>query len=146
MVVTNPGFIYYSGERYQRAIPADDHQWLYRIGSLHNAGLDLAFGSDSPVEMPNPLVELYSAVTRRTQAGNMLGSPIEGVGVEEAIRIAIQGGARAAGASHFMGSIRPGMLADMVVLNQDPFDTNIGQWNENKVLATVINGQVVWEG
>lgn len=146
MVVTNPGFIYYSGERYQRAIPADDHQWLYRIGSLHNAGLDLAFGSDSPVEMPNPLVELYSAVTRRTQAGNMLGSPNEGVGVEEAIRIAIQGGARAAGASRFMGRIRPGMLADMVVLNQDPFDTNIGQWNENKVLATVINGQVVWEG
>ena len=75
----------------------------------------------------------------------MLGSPNEGVGVEEAIRIAIQGGARAAGASHLMGRLRPGMLADMVILNRDPFETNIGQWNENKVLATVINGQVVWE-
>jgi predicted amidohydrolase YtcJ len=145
MVVTNPGFIYHSGDRYRREIAIDHHPWLYRIGSLQNAGVSLAFGSDSPVEMPNPLAELYSAVTRQTQYGNMVGLPIEGIGVEDAIRIAIQGGARSAGASSFMGALRPGMAADMVILNQDPFGTDIAKWNENKVLATVVGGEVVWE-
>ena len=84
MVVTNPGFIHFNGERYLRTVPAEEQPWLYRIGALHRAGVPLAFGSDAPVEMPEPLAELAAAVTRSSSEGGLLGSASEAVAAHEA--------------------------------------------------------------
>ena len=145
MVVTNPGFIHFGGERYRRTVPPEEQPWLYRIGALHRAGVPLAFGSDAPVEMPEPLAELAAAVTRRSSEGSLVGSPNEAVAAEEAFRIAIRGGARAGGAGTWLGALRPGMAADLVLLDGDPFRRDPAEWPNLLVLATIIGGRVAWE-
>ena len=145
MVVTNPGFIHFGGERYLRTVPAEEQPWLYRIGSLHRAGVPLAFGSDAPVEMPEPLAELAAAVTRSSIEGGLLGSASEAVAAHEVVRIAIRGGAHAAGAGAWLGALRPGTAADLVLLDGDPFRRSPAEWPHIRVLATIAAGQVVWE-
>ena len=145
MVVTNPGFIHFGGERYRRTVPPEEQPWLYRIGALHRAGVPLAFGSDAPVEMPEPLAELAAAVTRRSSEGGLLGSATEAVAAEEAFRIAIRGGAHAAGAGTWLGALRPGMAADLVLLDGDPFRRDPAEWPNLRVLATIVAGRVAWE-
>ena len=145
MVVTNPGFIHFGGERYRRTVPPAQQPWLYRIGALHRAGVPLAFGSDAPVEMPEPLAELAAAVTRRSGEGGLLGSTSEAVSADDAFRIAIRGGAHAAGASAWLGALRPGMAADLVLLDGDPFRRPPAEWPHLRVLATIIAGRVAWE-
>ena len=154
MVVTNPGFIHFGGERYLRTVPPEEQPWLYRIGALHRAGVPLAFGSDAPVEMPEPLAELAAAVTRRSTEGSLVGDAAEAVTTDEAFRIAVRGGAHAAGASEWLGALRPGMAADLVLLDGDPFlrppdgDPFLrppDEWPHLRVLATIIAGRVVWE-
>ena len=145
MVVTNPGFIHSGGERYRRTVPAEEQPWLYRVGALHRAGVPLAFGSDAPVEMPEPLAELAAAVTRRSSEGGLLGSASEAVAVEDAFRIAIGGGAHAAGAGAWLGALRPGMAAALVLLDGDPFRREPAEWPRLRVLATIVGGRVAWE-
>ena len=145
MVVTNPGFVHFGGERYRRTVSAEEQPWLYRIGALHRAGVALAFGSDAPVEMPEPLAEIAAAVTRRSNEGGLVGPPTEAVSTEDAFRIAIRGGAHAAGAGSWLGALRPGMAADLVLLDGDPFRRPPAEWPHLRVLATVVAGRVVWE-
>ena len=145
MVVSNPGFIHFGGERYLRTVPVEEQPWLYRIGALHRAGVPLAFGSDAPVEMPEPLAELAAAVTRSSSEGSLVGSATEAVAADDAFRIAIRGGAHAAGASAWLGALRPGMAADLVLLDGDPFRRDPAEWPHLRVLATITAGRVAWE-
>ena len=145
MVVTNPGFIHFGGERYLRTVPAEEQPWLYRIGALHRSGVPLAFGSDAPVEMPEPLAELAAAVTRSSIEGGLLGSASEAVSAHEVVRIAIRGGAHAAGAGAWLGALRPGTAADLVLLDGDPFRREPAEWPRLRVLATIVGGRVAWE-
>ena len=141
----NPGFIHFGGERYLRTVPPEQQPWLYRIGALHRAGVPLAFGSDAPVETPEPLAELAAAVTRSSSEGGLLGSASEAVAADDAFRIAIRGGAHAAGAGAWSGALRPGMAADLVLLDSDPFRRNPAEWPHLRVLATIAAGRVAWE-
>ena len=145
MVVTNPGFLHFGGERYRRTVPPEAQPWLYRIGALHRAGVPLAFGSDAPVEMPEPLAELAAAVTRRSREGSLVGDAAEAVTTDEALRIAVRGGAHAAGAGAWLGALRPGMAADLVLLDGDPFRRDPAEWPRLRVLAAIVAGRMVWE-
>nr|MBC8429459.1 amidohydrolase [Dehalococcoidia bacterium] len=84
VVVTQPPFIYYSGERYLATLPASQLGWLYRIKSFLDGGLIVAGSSDSPVVSDNPLVGIYAAVTRRAESGQHL-LPQERISAEEAL-------------------------------------------------------------
>ncbi|MBA7588591.1 hypothetical protein ES708_30654 [subsurface metagenome] len=72
MVVTQPPFIYYSGERYLATVPPERRRWLYRIKSFLDSGLVVAGSSDAPVVPDNPLLGIYAAVTRRAESGQEL--------------------------------------------------------------------------
>jgi len=72
MVVTQPPFLYYSGERYLATLPPTRLRWLYRIKSFLDCGLVVAGSSDSPVVPDNPLVGICAAVTRRAESGQEL--------------------------------------------------------------------------
>ncbi|MBI2935948.1 MAG: amidohydrolase, partial [Chloroflexi bacterium] len=119
VVVTNPGFLYHSGERYLSQVDRQTQPWLYRIGSLHRAGVTVAFGSDAPVEMPEPLQEIEAAVARRTASGRFL-APLEAVSIEEALRMHTLNASYAARQESSPGVIRQGMAADLVLLSHDP--------------------------
>ena len=148
MVVTQPGFVYWNGDNYLERVSAPMLPNLYPIGTLATSGIPLAFGSDAPVIDPNPWPAIYNAVTRRTSGGGVLppdGSQCQTITIAEAIRMYTSSGANSEGTGHRKGTIQPGMLADMVLLDTDPI-TEPEQLKEIRAVLTVVGGEVVWEG
>jgi hypothetical protein len=144
MVVTQPPFLYYSGERYLATIPPTQLKWLYRIKSFLDRGLIVAGGSDSPVVPDNPLVGIYAAVTRRAESGQYL-SPEERISAKQALAMYTINAAYASFEENIKGSITPGKLADMVVLSDDLLKSPPEQLKDIRVEMTIIDGRVVWE-
>ena len=151
MVVTQPGFVYWEGDRYLERVEPSLLPHLYPIGSLARAGVPIAFGSDAPVIEPNPWPAIYGAVTRTTRRGHSLppeesGEPGQGIPVEAALRMYTLGGALAEGSDDRKGSIAPGKLADLVLLDRDPWKTTPSGLIDIHAVLTIIGGQVVWDG
>ena len=64
----------------------------------------------------------------------------------DALRAYTRGGAIAEGTEARKGAIRPGMLADLVLVDSDPAGTDTERVRDTKVRLTVVGGQVVWDG
>lgn len=143
VVVTQPPFFYYSGERYLALIPPDRLPWLYRVRSLLDSGLVVAASSDSPVVPNNPLAGIYGAVTRQAASGQEL-NPGECVSASQALAMYTINAAYASFEEDVKGSITPGKLADLVMLSADPTTVPPEQIKDIKVEMTIIGGQVVW--
>lgn len=118
----------------------------YAWKSLLNAGTRLAFGSDAPVESPNPLLGIHAAVTRQRPNGEPEGGwyPQECISVAEAVQGYTMGAAYSSGEEQEKGSIRAGKLADLVVLSHDIFEVPPEEILDTRVVATVFDGQVVF--
>jgi len=144
MVVTQPSFIYYNGERYLATVSQDDQKWLYPIGSLLRSGIEVAGSSDSPIVPPNPLVGIYAAVTRKAETGQVM-LPQEGISSLDALKMYTLGAAYSSFEEKSKGSIAPGKLADLVILSDDPTGVSPEEIKEIQVLKTIIDGRVVWE-
>jgi predicted amidohydrolase YtcJ len=144
MIVTQPPFIYYNGERYLATVPPNDLNWLYPIGSLLNSGLRVAASSDAPVAGLNPLVGIYAAVTRAAETGQTL-LPQEGISRLEALKMYTLGAAYASFEEGVKGCIAPGKLADLVVLSDDPTKVPSEAIKEIEVVITIVDGKVVWQ-
>ena len=144
MVVTQPAFIYFNGERYVSEVDPQKFPWLYRIGALFNNGVKLAASSDAPVIPLNPLFGIYAAVTRRAESGHVL-SPEEAITPEDALRMYTMGGAYASFQENVKGSIAVGKLADLAVLSADPTKTSHEKLKDISVEKTIIGGKVVWD-
>jgi len=149
LVVTQPGFIFWNGDNYLERVNAYMLPDLYPVGALAKSGIPVAFGSDAPVIDANPWPAIYSAVTRRTSNGTFLppnGFRGQTITVAEALRMYTSSGANSEGSGQRKGTIQPGMLADMVLLDTDPFSAEPEQLKEIRAVLTVVGGQVVWEG
>jgi len=144
VVVTQPPFIYYNGERYLATVAASQQPWLYRIKSPLERGLIVAGSSDSPVVPNNPLVGIYAAVTRKADSGQEL-LPEEGVSARQALAMYTSNAAYASFEEDIKGSIAPGKLADIVVLSDDPTRVSPEQIKDIRVEMTILAGKVVWE-
>jgi predicted amidohydrolase YtcJ len=144
VIVTQPPFIYYSGERYLATVPARQLPWLYRIRSPLESGLMVAGSSDAPVVPGNPLVGVYAAVTRKAASGQLL-LPEERVSPHQALALYTVNAAYASFEEGIKGSILPGRLADMVVLSDDPTKVPPEAIKGIRVEMTIIGGEVVWE-
>ncbi len=120
----------------------------YAYRSLAAAGARLAFGSDAPVEAPNPIEGIFAAVTRK-RADEVL---LPGWHTEECLTVGqavcgyTLGAAYASGEEAVKGSISPGKLADFVVLSQNIFAVGSDDILQTKVLATIVGGDVVFDG
>ena len=144
MVVAQPPFIYYSGERYLATVPPDDLRWLYAIGSLRASGIRVAASSDAPVVPFNPLVGICAAVTRKAASGQTL-LPHESIPPLEALRSYTVDAAYAGFEEGAKGSISQGKLADLVVLSEDPTAVGPERIKDIEVLTTILDGRVVWQ-
>ncbi len=112
-----------------------------------DAGTHLAFGSDAPVESPNPFLGIHAAVTRRRADGspNLNGwHPEQRLTMQEAIEGFTTGAAYAAYAENRMGKLAEGCLADLIVLEKDPFTCDPGEVKDLQLSATMIGGDWVW--
>ncbi len=144
VIVTQPPFLYYSGERYLAKIPASQLQWLHRLKSFLKSGLIVAGSSDSPVVPDNPLVGIYAAVTRRAESGQHL-PPEECISPSQALAMYTINAAYVSFEEEIKGSIAPGKLADMVVLSHNPLKSPPEQIKDIRVEMTIIDGKLAWE-
>jgi predicted amidohydrolase YtcJ len=145
VIVTQPPFIYYSGERYLAAVEPDTIPWLYRIRAPIESGVVVAGSSDIPVVPLNPLVGIYAAVTRKTESGQDFQHG-ETISPQKALAMYTVNAAYASFEEEIKGSITPGKLADMVVLSDDPTRVPPERIKDIRVEMTIIGGEVVWEG
>ncbi len=138
---------------------ADDGRWCdkrigperskgtYAFRSLLDSGAVLAFGSDWTVAPLNPLLGLKAAVTRQTLDGKHPNGwmPEQKITLDEALRAFTVGSAYAEFAEKVKGTLTPGKLADLVMLDRDLYHVNPADIDKARVLLTVMDGQVVWE-
>jgi len=144
IVVTQPSFIYYSGERYLKTVPEVQLRWLYRIGSFLENGLIPAAGSDSPVVPINPLVGIYAAVSRKAESGEEL-LPQEGISPVEALKMYTQASAYASFDEGVKGSLAVGKLADSALLSADPTQVPPEEIKNICVEMTIAGGRIAWQ-
>jgi predicted amidohydrolase YtcJ len=111
-------------------------------------GANLAFGSDAPVESPNPFWGLHAAVTRRRKDGSPGPQgwiPAQRIGLQAALLAYTQGAAYAAGMEDRLGKLVPDYLADLIVLDQDPFELEADELFKLKPSATMVSGEWVFQ-
>jgi predicted amidohydrolase YtcJ len=118
---------------------------MYPFGSILRAGGSLAFGSDWSVSTPDPLHQLATAVARVDPEGTAAEPllPDERIDLGAAIAAHTIGAAHACSLDATTGSIEPGKLADLVVLDRDLFRLTPGEYLDTRVLATLVEGDVV---
>lgn len=117
----------------------------YSWKSLKNLGATVSNGSDCPVELPNVLGGIQCAVTRTCLDGSeQTYLPREAFTVQEALDSFTAGSAYARFDEDTLGRIAPGMLADFVVLGENPFAVSPERINDIPILATYLGGRKVY--
>jgi predicted amidohydrolase YtcJ len=123
-------------------------EWQYPFGDLVRSGAQLAAGSDWPVTTPDPLQGIHVAVNRWAygepgRAGSEPFLPDQAIGVEEAFAAYTSGSAYV---NHLdeTGTLAAGMLADVTVLDRDPFAGPPAEIGATRVVATYVDGRRVF--
>jgi predicted amidohydrolase YtcJ len=126
---------------------ADRLAGAYAWRSLENAGARLAFGSDTPVESPNPFAGLAAAISRTDAAGQPFGGwrPEESVTRETALDGFTRSAAFAGFADDRLGTLTVGKRADFVIINADPLMASPDQIRAIEPLETWIGGQRLYK-
>jgi predicted amidohydrolase YtcJ len=124
--------------------------FVYPFRDMLEAGVEMAFGSDCPVANPNPMLGIHAAVTRQTRDGKPAGGwyPEQRLSVAEAVQGFTTGAARVAGREAQLGSITPGKLADLIVLDRDILaleESAPTQIAQAQVVMTLFDGDIVYE-
>jgi hypothetical protein len=112
--------------------------------SYLNAGVPLAGSSDSYITDFNPWVGMHAAVNRTTAKGRDLGQAEESLTPAEALHSYTMGGAFVTGREDRQGSISPGKLADLVLLDRDPLAIPPQELDRVHPTATMLSGEWVW--
>lgn len=121
-------------------------QTSYAFKTLDKSGVSTSYGSDAPVEDPNPFRGIYCAVTRKDLSGFPNGGfyPEECVDVSAAIDRYTVGSAYAEFHEEIKGRITPGYLADLILLDRDIFSIPVEEIPKTKVDLTMVGGNVVY--
>jgi predicted amidohydrolase YtcJ len=122
-------------------------QYSYAWRTQLKNGAHLAFGSDAPVESPDPFYGLHAAVTRcRTDGspGRQGWHPEQRLSLQEALAGFTSGPAYAAGMDDRLGKLLPGFLADLTVIDTDPFECDPAELYTIHPVATMVAGEWVW--
>ena len=118
----------------------------YAWRSLAAAGAPLAFGSDAPVEAPDPFAGLAAAITRTDAAGEPFGGwqPGERVSREAALAAYTSGAAYAGFAEGRFGRLVTGQRADFLIVDRDPLLASPADVRATRVLETWVGGRRVY--
>ena len=121
--------------------------WAFPFRSLLDAGAVVTFGSDWPVAPLDPIAAIAAAVTRRTVDGGSPEGwiPAQKISVAEALRCATANSAWAVFAEDELGTIAPGMRADLAVLSGDLFTIPPEEIEQVRVEMTIFDGDVIQE-
>ena len=137
-------FISEIGDGMRRAVGARLPD-CYRHRSFLDAGVVLPGSSDRPVVQGAPLLGIHDMVNQRTASGASF-NPQEALSPGEALAAYTAGSAYAAFDEHRKGTLTPGKLADLVVLDGDPTTCEKDAIADIGVLATMVGGQFAFDG
>ncbi|MFD5122359.1 amidohydrolase [Streptomyces sp. NPDC058385] len=121
--------------------------WQYPFGDLQRSGATLAAGSDWPVSSPDPIEAIHVAVNRvlpDAAPGTPVFLPEQRIGLDAALTAYTAGSAYVNHLDDVTGSITAGRLADLVVLDRDPFAAPTQEIGATRVLETFVGGERVY--
>jgi hypothetical protein len=121
---------------------ADRLEGAYAYRTLAAAGALLANGSDAPIEELDPLEGIRAGVLR-TLDEREAWRPEQALTVEQALAAATVNPAFLSGDEHRRGTLVPGRLADLIVLDRDPLACAPGELPGIEVVATMVGGRWV---
>jgi len=118
----------------------------YAWQSVLKSGAKLAFGTDFPVESPNPFPGLSAAISRQDINGQPPGGwiPSERLTFGEALHAYTRGSAYAGFADDRIGALEPGKWADFIIVDRDPTKVDAQALARTDVLETWVGGKKVW--
>ena len=119
----------------------------YAWQTVLKSGARLAFGTDFPVESPNPFPGLSAAVSRQDMRGQPPGGwiPSERLTFAQALSAYTRGAAYAGFAEDKIGSLEPGKWADFILVDRDPTKVDALSLGNTQVLETWVAGKRVWQ-
>ncbi len=130
-------------DRFWGARAALSYAWRTQL----NHGARLVFGSDAPVESPNPFWGLHAVVTRRKADGSPGEAgwyPEQRLDISESLHAFTTSPAYASGMEKRLGQLAPGFLADLLVLDRDIFHCDVMEIKDTRPTATMIGGAWMW--
>lgn len=131
------------GDKLTRFYGPERVERMFAHRSMLEAGVAVAGSSDHPCGPFEPLFALRSCVTRRAPDGTLFG-PSQRIPVRAALEVYTTGSAYASGEEAVKGQLAPGFLADFVVLDEDPFETDPEKLDRIAVRETWVGGEQVW--
>ncbi|TRO49059.1 amidohydrolase, partial [Candidatus Bathyarchaeota archaeon] len=145
VVASQPSFLYYLGDSYHENVGDERSKWLKPHRAWIDNGIKVAAGTDSPVTPYLPFPSLWASIARKTEVlGTQMGTE-QRVTREEAIRMYTIKGAYYTFEEGTKGSIEPGKLADMIVIDRDILTCKEDEIKDTVVLRTILGGKTVYE-
>jgi hypothetical protein len=145
VVASQPSFLYYLGDSYHENVGDDRSKWLKPHRAWIDKGIEVASGTDSPVTPYPPFPSLWASIARKTEVlGTQMGTK-QKVTRDEAIRMYTIKGAYYTFEENIKGSIEPGKMADMIVLDRDILTCPEDEIKDTKTLKTILGGKTVYE-
>lgn len=130
----------------EKRLGPDRLKGAYAWQTVLKSGARLAFGTDFPVESPNPFPGLSAAVSRQDINGQPPGGwiPSERLTFAQALGAYTRGSAYAGFAEDKIGALEPGKWADFVMIDRDPTKVDAQSLAKTQVLETWVGGKKVW--
>ena len=142
--VGQPRYFWDAGDAWLASLDAARVHRLQPYREMADAGVRFALSSDAPVASYRPFDTVVSAVTRTTVGGAPIGES-QALSVEEALRACTHDAAASYFADDRLGTLEVGKLADVVVLDGDPFTTAVDRLGDIAVEMTLLDGEIVYE-
>ncbi|MBH1973507.1 MAG: amidohydrolase [Rhodobacteraceae bacterium] len=142
VVSTNPYYVYERADLTAAQIGTDRASLAARMRSLIDQDIVVSLHSDTPVGVPSPLLEVWTAVNRIGFSSGKVHAPFERVDVERAMKMVTIDAAYTLGVEDKIGTIEAGKLADFTVLSEDPMDVDPMKIRDIAVEATILGGNV----
>jgi predicted amidohydrolase YtcJ len=126
----------------QPYVDPEIYKWQYPARSMLDAGATISGASDWPVSTANPFLAIYNAETRKGPKGVLDAS--QDMPREAMLYAYTINAARAMNQEKILGSIEPGKLADLTLVDRDVLTVSPEEARETKVLWTMANGAFVY--
>ncbi|MBQ2690963.1 MAG: amidohydrolase family protein, partial [Clostridia bacterium] len=144
VMAAQPAFIYNEADGYPKLLREEQQQTFTPLRSAIDAGVIVSMSTDIPSAHHNPFWGMYSAVTRKGMHGHCIGKE-EAITIDEALRAMTWGGAYMSFEEDIKGTLEPGKLADIVVLDRSLVSIDEEDIRNVKASITIVGGKAVFE-
>ncbi len=141
-ISANGYYLYQFGDRFTNEwLGTERASQMTRLGAAERAGISVSLHSDLPMGPAAPLLAAQACATRRTRGGAVMGET-ERLSLDAALRSITIDAAYQLRLDHEIGSLAAGKLADVTVLEADPFDVGADGLADIAIVATIVGGEV----